>query len=373
MTATANRAYELGDFFKGKNSKVFIGGIHATFQPEEALKHCDKVILGEGENVIFDLLNNKFKENIIKGSAVEDLDSIPMPDYNLVQGLGKPVNISICTSRGCPHNCKFCSLKAMFGRKYRTVSTKKIIDYLSNFKNLRTLCFDESNFATDKKRAIDLLKQMKEHGISPKNAWPSVSIDVADDDSLLKMCSEISNFHFGIGLESINQKTLDSFNKKQTPEKMKKNIKKIKDYGIRIFGFFIYGSDYDDKSIFQKTVDFCQDAEIDFPSFSALTPYVGTEIRAALEKKDRIFTNDWDYYDGAHVVFHPKNMTPLELQEGVIDSFQDFYSNKKIWNHLMRREFYYGIGTFYVRHLFKRIIKENQGYLEYLKKIKKEK
>ena len=228
MSATANRAYDLADFFKEKGKKVYMGGLHVTFKPEEALKHCDKVVLGEGENVIFGLIENKTKKSIVKGLPVKNLDFIPMPDYSLVEGIKKhPDAVSVVTSRGCPFNCRFCSLKAMFGHKYRVVSTERIINYLSQFKRLKTLCFDEPNFTADKKRAKEILDQMKEHGITPKYAWPSVSIDVANDEELLKKCSEVSNFHFAIGLESINQKVLDSYNKKQTPEIIKNNVKKI--------------------------------------------------------------------------------------------------------------------------------------------------
>ena len=67
-----------------------------------------------------------------------------------------------------------------------------------------------------------------------------------------------------------------------------------------------------------------QEAEIDFPTFSALTPYVGTDIRKEFEKNNRIFSNNWDYYDGAHVVFYPKNMKPYELQEGIISAYDNF-------------------------------------------------
>jgi len=370
MSATVSRAYELADFFKEKGKKVFLGGLHVTFKPDEALKHCDKVVLGEGENVLFNLMNGKYKENIIRGTPVIDLNSIPMPDYSMVEGMAHdPKVVSVVTSRGCPFNCKFCSLKSMFGRSYRTVSTDRIINYLSKFKRLKTLCFDEPNFTANKQRAIEILKKMKENGIFPKYAWPSVSIDVADDEELLKMCSEVSDFHFAIGLESINQKVLDSYNKKQTPTIIKKNIKKIKDYGIKIFGSFIFGADYDDKTVFQKTVDFCNDSDIDFPTFSALTPYVGTDIRKELEDANRIFNNNWDYYDGTHVVFNPKNMSPLELQEGIIDAYQDFYSSSKVLNHLIHAEFFYGLETFYIRMLFKKIISQNKDYLEYLSKI----
>jgi radical SAM superfamily enzyme YgiQ (UPF0313 family) len=347
-----------------------MGGLHVSFEPQEAIKHCDKVVIGEGENVLFNLMNGKYKSDFVKGSSVLDLDSIPMPDYGLVEGMNHiPSVVSVVTSRGCPFNCKFCSLKAMFGRHFRAVTTKRIIDYLSKFKRLKTLCFDEPNFTADKKRAIDILTQMKENDITPKYAWPSVSIDVADDDKLLKMCSEVSRFHFAIGLESNNQKVLKSYNKKQTPEIIKKNVKKIKDYGIRIFGSFIFGADHDEKKDFQKTVDFCQDSEIDFPTFSALTPYVGTDIRKEFERNNRIFSNNWDYYDGAHVVFYPKNMTPYELQEGVISAYDNFYSRSKSINHLKKAEFFYGFSTFYVRHLFKNIIKENREFLDYLDSI----
>jgi len=349
---------------------VFMGGLHVSFKPEEALKHCDKVVVGEGEKILFDLMDENCRQDVVKGTPVGNLDSIPMPDYNLVEGISKsPKIVSVCTSRGCPFSCNFCSLKSMFGREYRTISPDKIVEYLSQFKKLKMLCFDEPNFTANKERAIDILTKMKENGIHPKYAWPSVSIDVAQNDRLLKLFTEISQFHFSIGLESINQKTLDFYNKKQTPEIIRKSLKKLHDYGIKVQGSFIFGSDYDDKTAFQKTVDFCHETEIDFPTFSALTPYVGTDIRKEFEKNKRIFTDNWDYYDGTHVVFYPKNMTPYELQEGVISAYENFYSNAKIFHHIKNGEFFYGFETFFVKFLFKKIIRQNESYLDYLDNV----
>jgi len=372
MSATINRGYEIADKIKQNSPKtqIIMGGLHVSFKPEEALKHCDRAVIGEGENILFDILDPKCKKKIVKGTPVIDLNSIPMPDYSLVEGLSKNPNIvSVCSSRGCPFNCKFCSLKIMFGRRYRTISTKKLIKYLQNFKKIKNLCFDEPNFSANKERAIEILKEMKENNIYPKFAWPSVSIDVAENDELLNLCSDISNFNFLIGIESINKEVLKSYNKKNTPEKIRKSIKKIHDYGIKVQGSFIFGSDFDNKSVFKKTVDFCQDTEIDFPGFFPLTPYVGTDIRKELEENNRIFTNNWDYYDGAHVVIYPKNMTPYELQDGVISAFNDFYSSAKAIKHIYKREFFYCFETLYFRHLIKKIIKENQDYLNYLDKI----
>ena len=124
---------------------------------------------------------------------------------------------------------------------------------------------------------------------------------------------------------------------------------------VGMYTLFIFGSDFDDKTVFQKTVDFCHEADIDFPTFSALTPYVGTDVRNKLEKENRIFTNNWDYYDGAHVVFYPKKMTPFELQDGIISAYENFYSNSKILHHIRNGEIFYGFETLYVKFLFKKI------------------
>jgi len=100
MSATVNRAYELANFFKEKGKKVFMGGLHVTFKPEEAIQHCDKVVLGEGEKVLFNLMKGIFKNDFVKGGPVINLNSIPMPDYSLVEGMDRnPSVVSVVTSR----------------------------------------------------------------------------------------------------------------------------------------------------------------------------------------------------------------------------------------------------------------------------------
>jgi len=374
MSCTVNRAYEIADFFKARGKKVIMGGLHVSYKSNESLQHCDKVVIGEAEHVIIDLINGKYNEDVINGTNVIDLDSIPLPNYDLIEGLSShPKVVSLSSSRGCPFNCRFCSLNKVFGRKFRTVSTDRIIRYLQNFKTLKILRFDEPNFSINKERAINILTQMKEKSVQPKYVLMSLSIDVAQNDQFLKLCSDVCQFQFLIGLESISQKVLDSYNKKQTPEIIRKGIKKLHDYGIKVQGSFIFGSDFDDKNVFSDTVDFCQDAEVDFPQFVPLTPYVGTDIREDFERDNRIITNNWDYYDGEHVVIYPKNMTPYELQEGVANSYEDIYSNSKAFQHLKIGEVFYGIETLFVKSLIKKTIRENRDYFDYLSSLENDK
>jgi len=375
MSATAKRGYEIADRFQNKDTTVVMGGLHPSFRPKESLKHCDKVVKGEGDKVILDILAGKYQKNLIEGEPVMDLDSIPLPDYGLIEGLtGQPDRVSINASRGCPYSCKFCSLTKMFGTNIRTVSNKKVIDHLKEIETPKTLCFDEPNFRADKRRAKNLVRSMIEHGISPKRTWISVSLDVAQDKEFLKLCSKASDFNFTIGLESINKKVQNSYSpgKRYSVKKMKKSIETIRDYGIKIEGSFVFGSEHDGKEVFQNTLNFCKETEIEFPAFFPLTPYPGTELRKELSEQGRIFTDNWNLYDNLHTVFHPKNMSPYELQEGIIDCYEEYYSMKKGLKHLAKGQFFYGGATFYLKYLFYRIKRENKEYLRRLEDISKE-
>jgi len=181
--------------------------------------------------------------------------------------------------------------------------------------------------------------------------------------------AEVSNFKLLIGFESINQDALDFYNKKQTPEMIKKSIKKIHDYDINIMGNFVFGADTDDKSIFQKIVDFCNYAQVDIPGFDCLTPFVGTPIRAELEAQNRIFCNDWDVYDMQHAVFFPKKMSPLDLQDGLISAYENFYSTRKIVHNMMRLKILESFETFYMRKFFKWWINKSEYYFNYLQDV----
>ena len=202
MSATVRKAYLIADIFKKKGIRVILGGIHVSFKPEEALQHCDQVVVGEAEAIIVDLVEKRFKSKIVKGIRSDDISTYPMPDYSLVEGIKKnPDIVGVATTRGCPFNCKFCTLVPMFGKKLRTVPINKVIDYLLQFKKIKKLSFHEANFTIDKNRTIKLLQKMKDNGISPKNIISLQSIDVANNDEILKLMTEISHFHLLIGFE----------------------------------------------------------------------------------------------------------------------------------------------------------------------------
>jgi radical SAM superfamily enzyme YgiQ (UPF0313 family) len=129
-----------------------------------------------------------------------------------------------------------------------------------------------------------------------------------------------------LGLESVNQDTLDSFEKSQTVGDIEQAVKILHDYGIRSHGMFVLGADHDTGRSVHDTVKFALKNKIDTVMLNILTPLPGTQQFAELEAEGRIIERDWSFYDAQHVVFRPRQMTPLHLLQQTIRANKKFYA-----------------------------------------------
>jgi radical SAM superfamily enzyme YgiQ (UPF0313 family) len=350
MTSTYNRGREIAVRYKevrseaGLESRVIIGGIHASMMPEESVDVFDQVVVGEAETRILDVLSGKIKDKIVKGERCNLDDSVPIPDFKLVKGWEKMHVFPVMTSRGCPHGCTFCSVTEMFGRKYRFHNPQRVMQELESLEGLfkehesnsffrrhfyrDRMFFVDDNFPANLARTEDILDRiaaMRDDGYNRKISC-QVRAEVAEHSELVAKMGRAGVDVVYIGFESINPQTLKDMNKKQSVEDIVRATRVFHDNGIQIFGMFIFGSDADTPDVFKMTSDFCQEHSIDFAQYSILTPLPGTPCYNDMEKQGRLFCNNWDDYDGMHAVFQPKNMTALELQEGMIKSYQNFYT-----------------------------------------------
>ncbi len=385
ITPTAIRAYEIGDRLRALGIPVVMGGAHPTFMAEEALQHADYVIKGEGETGLPKLLQylNRGTPSLsdIEGLSyidrtgkvyhnpvaplIEDLDTLPMPDYSLVHGWTKSNVYALYTSRGCPYNCKFCSVIQMFGRKYRHKSVEKTLEELRFAAkiNKSVKFIVDDNFAANKKRTKEILRALIEEKV--KLRWSAqVRVEVAKDPELLRLMADSGCYNLYIGFESVNPDTLKAFNKSQDLNDIVECIKKVKDHGIHIHGMFVLGADTDTVDTVRKTSEFASDLGIDTVQFVMLTPLPGTPFFYEMQQDDRLIHTAWSKYDAHHVVFLPKNMTPLELQIETIKAMARFYSWGYVMKNIVRFEpFYAAIGVF-AKRAIKTAMEEIQQYLE---------
>lgn len=331
LTANIIHAYEIADRFRERGVTVVMGGIHASFLPEESIRHCDSVVIGEAEYSWPKLLDDWKKgelKQFYKSDKLTDMADVPIPRRDLDLTVGYVDKIE--ASRGCPFDCDFCSTNLHFGGKHRTRPISNIIEDINSVYRHRfhLFFFSDDNIVGNPKYAQDLFSEM----IPLNIRWASqCSITIANGEKLLKLAEKSGGRWLSIGFESLSEANLKNSGKgHNTVKNYDEQVKRLKDAGIsKILANFVFGFDHDDKSVFERTVEFILRHEID-AYFTILTPYPKTRLRERLLKEDRVLHSDWSYYDTTHCVIKPKLMKPDELEEGLRWAYQQIYPGKEV-------------------------------------------
>ncbi len=336
LTPTAKRGYEIACQFP--KEKVIIGGVHASLLPQEALRFARQVVVGEAEEIIVDIVEGRLRDPIVRGKPVQDLDALPFPDLSLIHGYNKPVFdcVPISTSRGCPFDCTFCSVTKIFGRAYRFRSAHNVMQELMSRMPARFF-FCDDNFSANPARTRILLEMMIKNGIK---SWAcQVRCDAAKNEEILDLMGRANCAAVCVGFESVNAKTLQAYQKKQSLEDIIHAIRSFHRKKIAVHGMFVMGGDDDNEHTVRETVQFALRQKIDTLQMTILTPLPGTQVYADLQKQGRIFSQDWELYDGQHVVFKPKLLSAKQLQLSVLRAYSRFYTLSKCFLLLVRLNF----------------------------------
>jgi len=392
LTTTVTRGKEIAKKYKllNPNGKTIIGGIHASMLPDDVVNNFDQVIVGEAESAILDILSGRIKDKIVRVQRPTDLDSLITPNLKLIKNWESIKRWPVMTSRGCPFDCNFCSVTAMFGKAYRSQSPEKVMavtEHTSSYMK-GNVFFVDDNFTANMERSDKIFDLLIKSDLD--RSWSTqVRTEITRKPEFIAKMKKAGCDATYIGFESINPDSLKSMKKAQTVEDIKRSIKVFHDNGIMVHGMFIFGTDSDTKETFRQTSDFCKDTGIDFVQYSVMTPLPGSQIYHDYEQQGRLLHKDWEFYDGLHAVFKPKNMTAYELQQGMIDCFSDFYtytngindainasfdtaitSIRKTYSNAHFPSFYPTFMKFAGRKIVKNWIAQNKHYLERLSQIK---
>jgi len=355
MTPLAKRGYAIADQFRTRGIPVVMGGMHVSKLPEEALAHCDSVVIGEAEDLWDKLLADLEKGELKKIYRREQggyptLDGRPLMNWDLYDGKGYlPVRF-VETTRGCPFNCEFCSVTSSFGGKFRNRCIDEIERELQSFKPFpgrftwqNLIFFNDDNIISSKRHARELLTRL----IPYKLDWlGQTSVEMAQDDELLALCKKSGCMGLLVGFESLSAESLKSVSKGvNKPRQYIDVVKRMHDHGIGVKGSFIFGFDSDDEGVFDRTVEFAVKAKIDVVYFSILTPYPGTAFYDQMLREGRIIDFDWDHYNTHNVVYRPKILTPEQLSDGYWRALKESFTwpsiFKRMWGNGVKYNFFY--------------------------------
>lgn len=372
-TSRFRRAAEVAAEAMKAGARVVLGGPHATFIADRLLSDgvCHDVIRGEGEESFRELLSALDRNDEVAGipgvSTVkngtvihnpdrpppENLDDLPFPDRDIIGmdfyrrlTLGGRHITSMVTSRGCPHNCDFCSSSVFSGTLWRTRSPENIvreIEEIVHRHRFGAVCFMDDNFTMNPDRVIRICDEIERRSLDMFWWCFSRSDTILKNELMVRRMAETGCRYVFMGIESASNETLRQFGKRATTDKAERAVRLLKTYDIETMGSFILGWPHETASMVRNTIRYSKRIGLGGAQYSILTPYPGTRLYR--EHGWRIFEENWERFDCLHAVMRLDHMTSRQIERLLKRAFLSFYfTAKRIFVALVSRFRSRGVG-----------------------------
>ncbi|MHC4597498.1 MAG: B12-binding domain-containing radical SAM protein [Planctomycetota bacterium] len=335
LTASATRAYAVADAFRELGVPVILGGIHPSFRPEEASEHADSVFVGEADDgwagVVEDVRSGRGLAPRYEAKDHPDLTGRPYPRRDLLPRRAYGVSNTLMASRGCPHDCSFCSTTRFMGKRLRRRPVEAVAKEAGSLPG-RIMIFTDDNLFAHKGWALDLMEALR----PLRKRWVAqCSVEAAKRADLLRGAKRAGCMGVLVGFESLSPENLEDVRKGVNKvEAYVEAVRAFHEAGLFVQGSFIFGLDGDGPHTLEETLDFVFRARLEGANFSVLTPLPGTDVFSRFEAEGRIRTRDWSLYDKLNVVYEPKGFTAEALRETVKTAYRRVYSLGGIWRRV---------------------------------------
>jgi len=382
MTPQIYHAFEVAEIAKEQGCTTILGGYHPTLVPDYVAKNpaVDYAVRGEGEHTFkeiidyidgnknhvslkdIDGLSYKNKEGKVihnKDRHLEcNLDNFPMPRRDLLRknvymNLGARIT-TLETSRGCPHNCKFCCIIKMWkdpaqNITYRAKSLKRIMReiYDTDWRN-DFIFFCEDNFTINVKRTKKVLDTIIRSGVNNKVHFSCQSrVDTLyRNQGLIDLMAKAGFRQVFLGIESVHQQSLDAMNKKNTkPFMIRKVVNLLRDQGISVFGGVIIGFPGETKTMVRQNIHFAKTLDMDCVQFTPITAFPGTPFYDEMKAKGMITSNNYKHYDLFHPMMRTDELSNIEMFRLVAEAHAYYYLGSD-WAKRRAKEFFNPFGKF---------------------------
>ncbi|MCK4885290.1 radical SAM protein, partial [Candidatus Bathyarchaeota archaeon] len=328
---------------KQMGAVTVLGGYHPTVIPDELLLHkqVDIVVRSEGELTTKELVQKGSPEGILGISykennkvihnpdrpLIEDLDSLPFPARHLRRHkYTNPIQRDrvideIHTSRGCWGRCTFCCEPCMSRSRQRFRSPENVIEEIVQIYNVihkkkpLSILIGDPNFMGDAKRVgrfCDLLSKLKLDIVFQTMVRAD---SMARHPEVVKKMCDNNITHFCMGIESPNNKDLNTTRKGITTETQKKAIQVIRDFGGVAAGTFVIGLPSQTEEEIKYFPTYAKEIGLMSATFGIATPFPGTEFYNSLEREGLIFERDWTKFDENNSVFTLPTISKQRIEE----------------------------------------------------------
>jgi anaerobic magnesium-protoporphyrin IX monomethyl ester cyclase len=377
---------------------TIVGGIHFSFTPEESLQRfpeIDYIVRGEGELTVVDLiktLQTNGKITQVQGISyrkndtvihnpprpfIENLDTLPYPAYHLVERNLKRYHFTMMAgrntrymilegSRGCEHQCSFCTQWNHWGSRWRTKSAKRIadeIEFLNETYGGIFLWFTDDHMKLGL-RGKQLYEELRHRRCKDDIMlfFQARTDDVArHPDSVVKL-RDVGTYWIMCGVENDSEETLKEYKKgiKTADAYAAMNILRQSD--IFSQAMFVIGARRDTHESIERLRQYAIDLASDIAVFTALTPFPGTVYYETAKQNGWIEETNYSNYDMAHAIMPTESLTRKEVQEELWRCYRTFYGSipKNIAGVLsknkLKRTLYRHMAGQFVLEKFRRLI-----------------
>lgn len=341
MNVQRDSAQEIITRCKRAGLKVVAGGPLFTGEHEQ-FPEVDHFVLNEGEITLPQFLADLERgtpQRIYTTTEFPDIRQTPAPRWDLVKR-NRYASMSIQFSRGCPFNCDFCNITALLGHRPRTKSAEQIVAeldglYASGWRG--SVFFVDDNFIGNK-------NQLKAEVLPALIAWrkgksglafsTEVSINLADDEELLRLMSEAGFNTVFVGIETPDENSLAECQKMQNRGRdLVESVKRIHRAGMQVHGGFIVGFDNDPPTIFQRQIEFIQQSGIVAAMVGLLQAPYGTKLYQRLQNEGRLLDEmSGDNADGSTNFVTKMNID--QLREGYRHILSQIYSPRHYYERV---------------------------------------
>jgi radical SAM superfamily enzyme YgiQ (UPF0313 family) len=315
--------------------KVVAGGPLFTSEYDE-FEDVDHFVLNEAERTLPPFLADLERgcaKRVYETSDFADIQKTPIPLWELAD-LKRYASMSIQFSRGCPFNCEFCNVTALFGHRPRIKTAEQIIAELDALYDLGwhgQVFFVDDNFIGNKQYLkAELLPALIEWHKDKRGVpfFTEASVNLADDEPLMDMMVEAGFDAVFIGIETPDEQCLAECNKRQNKDRdLVEDVKRMQRAGLQVQGGFIVGFDGDTDSIFQRQIDFIQKSGIVTAMVGLLQAPAGTRLYQRLKQEGRLLGHmSGDNVDGTTNII--PSMDIDVLHEGYRHIMRHIYSHK---------------------------------------------
>ena len=353
ITATASDAVAVLELAKKARPDcvTILGGVHPTFMYRELLAQStaiDYIVIGEGEQTLRHLLETleqggdpasvpglafrgsgttvitgrrPLTENLDELRAAWDL--VDWDDYTSLVIPGSRLG-AISTSRGCSHDCTFCSQQRFWEKSWRARAPEAVADELAHLYTtyrVNVFLITDEHPTKDRERWLALLTAVIARRLPIHLLMETRVSDIIRDQDLLTAYRDAGVVYISLGAESSDQQRLDALRKGTQRHEITRATALLRDHEIVSEASFILGFPDETQDSIRRTMELVQECSPDIANFFIYTPWPYDGSQAA---------DDYRKYNMVDPVCDTAAMTRLQIEVAQADCYRRFYMGKVI-------------------------------------------